>query len=290
MNTITYAVKRDLETDRLAVDRPRGKLRAGLYGYQWTVTDETGKKHTLSGITERISARLSAYIRQMNRPITDESSKLHRLVREPKSTLVVKIIGPYDENSDPKEVESELIESVSEEENLNKTKGGNGGGSWSQYGDREPSVSSFTRDTPIKYYPFKVKNGRIVAELTPSIKRQRKGVYVIKHKETGDRYVGHSTNAVSRFRVHASRATHHPETSKVTQAIAQSPASLVFGLLPSTIHLSPLSERAAEIFHVADKRPEYNGDRGGGGPAPMKKRKLLPETNKSPAVRKLMMI
>ena len=289
MATITYPVIRKPETERMAIQRPRGKMAVGLYGYQWTVTDETGKKHTLSGITQAIRTRLSAYITQINKPVDENSSELHRLARDPKNRTVIKILGPYDKSKDPKALEQELIQSVPEDERLNRTSGGNGGGAWSQYEDPTPTVSTFVHDTPQKYYRFKVNDGIIVPEFSPGVKKMKKGVYVIKHTENDSRYVGHSTDAISRLRVHASKATHRP-TSKVAKAIAQSPERHVFGILPSTTHLTPRSERAAEIFHVADKQPVYNGDKGGGGPAPMmrgseerptKIRKLRLEDDKS---------
>lgn len=291
MATITYPVIRKPETEKMAIQRPRGKMALGLYGYQWTVTDETGKKHTLSGITQEIRTRLSAYITQINKPVDENSKELHRLVRDPKNSTVIKILGPYDKSKDPKTLEQELIRSVPEDERLNKTSGGNGGGAWSQYGHPTTStVSAFGPDTPPKYYRFQVNDrGSIVPEFSPGVKKMKKGVYVIKHIENDSRYVGHSTDAISRLRVHASKATHHPTTSRVAKAINQSPTRHVFGILPSTIHLTPRSERAAEIFHVADKQPVYNGDKGGGGPAPMmrgseerpnKKRKLRLENEK----------
>lgn len=283
MASLTYIVNRDPETGRLAFSGSRLRLPSGLYGYQWRVTDKTGSKHTLSGITESASKRLSSYISEFNRPVDDGSSDLHRYASDPKSTIELELFGPYNEDRDPKELEQELIASVPKKENLNRTSGGNGGGPWSQYGDPTPSVSEFPKDTPAKYYPFKRKRGTIVPDYTPGAKEklQNGGVYVIRRLEEEldeaseddkvDCYVGQSDNPFKRARVHASKAGHNPKT-KVQRAIAKSPGRFGVGILKSTTVLTPRSRRAAEKHHIREKDASLNDDGGGGGPAPMRKR------------------
>lgn len=107
------------------VSLPKLTFAKGTYAYKWTVTDETGKKWSLGGISERLGPRLAHYISTFN---TNDKYRLSPLVKDPKNTTQLEIFGPYGKDKDPKTLEVELIASIPKEECLNRTKGGNGGG------------------------------------------------------------------------------------------------------------------------------------------------------------------
>lgn len=277
MSSVSYPVIRDSATQKLKIHRPRGRMASGLYGYQWTVTDNTGAKKVLCGISESLSQRLSSYISEFNKPLNDQSSKLAQLVNDPDRHSEVRIFGPYGKETDPKELEQKMIRKIPKKERLNQTSGGNGGGSWSQYDDLSPSKGIVKKnDTPKKYYSLVDRGTHIAPLFSPKIRKGKKeAVYKVKHVKTGDTYVGMSTDVVSRIRKHASDASHHPEKSKVAKAIQKSPESHVFGILSSTEDYTPRTLRKAEKHYIEAQEPKYNANRGGGGPTKMRKKKKL---------------
>ncbi|MBF8263890.1 MAG: hypothetical protein HW387_1555 [Parachlamydiales bacterium] len=271
VNSMTYNVVLDPETRKFGLDGtkdPSGMQR-GLYAYQWTVVKPDGGKRSLAGISEDLRKRLSSYICYFNNPNPEKSSELHCLVRCPANQTSVMVFGPYPETQDAKQLECSYIARIPENEKLNKTTGGNGGGAWSQYDDLPPSEGTFAaQETPIKYYPFRDFGTHISPEFTPSIKN-KSGVYVIKKirhiKRHRSRYIGQSGSVLSRVRKHASDAT-HSLCSKVSRAIAEEPENWGYGVLPSTIDATPRTRRKAEEYNIDRQHPSLNTNRGGGGP------------------------
>jgi hypothetical protein len=272
-----YLVKHDSSTGLVSFSKTLKPFAPGTYAYKWTVTDETGNKFSLGGISEALNKRLSQYISTFN---NNASYELSSFVTNPKNKTRVQIFGPFGKDIDPKTLEQELIASIPEEQSLNRTSGGNGGGAWSQFDDPTPTVTTHApKDTPEKKYAFKRNSDDIISPvLSPGAKKIKSAVFVIEHVTTGAMYVGQSSNVTAQISHIASLATHMSPSkttgSKIVRALHQSPNSHVVGLLPTTKNLSPRSLRAAAIFHIEKRKPTYNGNKGGGGPAPLRKQPL----------------
>jgi predicted GIY-YIG superfamily endonuclease len=266
-----------MEAIRLSVNSDRGRFvidkqslkKEGLHTYQWIVTQPDHSRRILSGVTENLYQRIPTYIREFNqkRP----KSELAKLVANLKNKTIV-VIRKADEKKGAQEVEKALIKSVKKNENLNRTAGGNGGGSWAQFGKRKAALTKFKPGTPEKYYPFEQRATHIACKTSPTICKQRSAIYKARNKMTGESYIGMSTNVMARIRTHASKASHAADTS-LSRAIQANPEQWEVGVLPYTNDLSPLSLREAEKRAIQVKKPTLNANKGGGGPAPMRKPK-----------------
>jgi hypothetical protein len=285
MASVTFNVGFNESSQRFRLEKSgyASKLNSGLHAYQWTVLKPTGEKRSLCGITETIATRLSQYISEFNRPLDENSSELHRLVCDHTNVVSVQVFGPYDEDQDAKELEADFISRVPENERLNRTSGGNGGGAWSQYDSLPPSQGTFNlSDTPVKYYRFTNMGTHIAPQFTPSV-RGVSGDYVIKRigddEDLEMRYIGHSVNIVRRMRQHASFASHNPRL-EVDRRISEHPDRFVFGVLPSTLTASPRTRRKAEIAFIDKLKCDsskicLNKNHGGGGPTKLRRRRSL---------------
>ncbi len=273
----TYKYNVTYENEKFKLDKPRGtKFEPGLYGYQWIVIEQNKNRHILSGISETILSRLSKYISEFNHLPKENLKPLHTYVRNPKNKVSVNIYGPYDSKISSKDAEKALIASVPPQERLNCTRGGNGGGAWSQYNNLPPSQGTFADiETPIKYYNLKKVRNHITAELTPSVKnisciyKIKKKIASDDDKENNESYIGMTGNLRKRVNAHTSDAARNKRT-KVAQAIAKNPDAFMVGAFHSTINSSPRTLRSAEKHNIDQKTPSLNTNRGGGGPTKMK--------------------
>ena len=273
----TYFVTHASDASSVAFSTSLKEFPPGTYCYKWTVTDETGKKYNLGGLSEEVNKRLSQYISTFNTKLT---YRLSPLVRHPKNITKVEIFGPYGKEQDPAGLEKALIawiKTIPDEENLNRTVGGNGGGAWAQYADQKPSVTTYNpADTPKKSYGFKKRtNGVISPNFSPGAKKV-KAVFAITRKETGEPvYLGQSEDFARQASHLASLASHASpskgSTPKVVEALKRSPHSYTVGALPSTIGQSPQSRRASLTAHLRDRVPRFNHGTSASGPAPMRK-------------------
>ncbi|HAB98804.1 MAG TPA: hypothetical protein DCE71_03170 [Parachlamydiales bacterium] len=279
------------ESQRFALDESLSGLGLGkgLYVYHWIVLFPEGGQKKLCGVSRSIKKRLSSYITDFNREQAMRSKALHPLVRDLKNRVVLSISGPYDNQMGAGQLEKEHIQRIPEEERLNKTRGGNGGGSWDQFYDLPPSQGSFfPHESPEKYYSFKRKGDHIAPELTPSAKTS--GVYKFKRigkqeDERESQYIGMSTNVSQRTRSHASKASRHSDTAKLARALFQSPEKFRVGIIHSTKGATPRTLRVAERHYIEELKPAFNSNRGGGGPTVMRKRKRE-ETDSNGPVKK----
>lgn len=158
--------------------------------------------------------------------------------------------------------------------------------------------------TPEKYYPFTIRDEKILCKLSPGLKEKIKGqgeglgderdfVYSIKHTETNRRYIGVSCDPRRRLSQHLKKAVDErqgePQGGHLYSAIAKSPEKFCFGLIDIPLKKEIDPALASDFFEVqgigaAEKhciqlkqslfhQNGYNGNSGGGGPIGKSSRK-----------------
>jgi hypothetical protein len=123
--------------------------------------------------------------------------------------------------------------------------------------------------TPTKQYPFRMEEGKVSCDLTPSFYRVRDAVYEIGQiDKKSKRYVGKTTKVPQRLRQHLS-AVRHPESgagqSKIAKAVRKNPVKFALRVYSRNPDQT-LDEQ--EKVTIAAKRAidfGYNTNQGGGG-------------------------
>lgn len=270
-----------------------------------------------------LSKRIAKYLTQFNeegreRRVKKEKSKAFLMdVKKHPNHFAVGILHVLKSEEDLDLFETLSIKHKGKIYKLyNDNKGGGGG---SPHSDEALTTYAISKEeaafSPVKYYPFQRDDQRCIRPLlSPGFKRKIKELkegleetqelaYVIKKKDTEERYVGVSIDPSKRSKQHGYAAEYYdPEHKKydptvksglLHPAMAKSPEKFSIGLLPirskGNIDPSELSNYVllegiakVERYAIESKQSHFsangfNGNYGGGGPIARQATKFVPK-------------
>ncbi len=251
---------------------PTSKKKQGIYKLYNEKTGETYVGKTSQAFQKRLSQHASCANDEKN------SAPVYEALRESPEDFrfaIVQETRPQTPDCVLSELEQKHIQAIPEEKRLNANEGGGGGSSRKSLFPPQSSSSSPPElfESPVKYTPFKKAGDRILLPLTPTSKKEKGVVYVIKEDETDKRYIGMTSQPLSKRMSQHTHLLKHPgkADAPLYQEMRENPERFSVGILAKHVPPGDLPELERDYIRKKDSVAKgFNGNSGGGGSASSK--------------------
>lgn len=228
--------------------------------------EETGDSY-IGKTTVPLAERISKHVYNANHPEKHPGKrKLPDAMRHNPENLRYEIVK---KNINPEELgflEKHYINEL--KPSLNMAAGGGGGISSSSIKSNEIAIEEIF-STPQKKYRLTKENGKVKIPLTPTGKKEKNVIYVIKNEKNGKKLIGLTGQKAG------SRASQHQWTINSEKSdsqhrdyvkdIKEHPEDFTFGIIAKSNTSSSLGRLEKECIENVPPENRYNRNKGGGG-------------------------